>query len=193
MDQIILKSRLLFNKVIGGITQKNIDNFNDIKPGDLQGLCGISQSCIYYAMLESGIDISKFKLLQLSPFFSKYSHACVVYYVGDDIYILDLTFSQFLTDWDIIGIFFVKNGYIKLTNATIKWLYKKLNGRSTDTLPSNPRSGYDRRESGEVERSDTLPGLAPELPRTQRYINIFKDPPQNMLCEVDHDRHEIFL
>lgn len=178
MDQIILKSRLLFNKVIGGITQKNIDNFNDIKPGDLQGLCGISQSCIYYAMLESGIDISKFKLLQLSPFFSKYSHACVVYYVGDDIYILDLTFSQFLTDWDIIGIFFVKNGYIKLTNATIKWLYKKLNGRSTDTRPE-----------GAVERSDTLPGL----PRTQRYINIFKDPPQNMLCEVDHDRHEIFL
>lgn len=121
LDEIVSKSRELFNKVL------NISTILYINPGDMAGLCGVSQSCIYYTMLDMGIDTKNIKLLQLSPIFSKYSHACVGYTVEDEIYLIDLTFIQFMKGWDIPGMYFNKMGYIRLSPLTVKWLYRILN------------------------------------------------------------------
>jgi hypothetical protein len=163
LDKIVEHSRKLFNGVVG-LPPSYIPS-----PGDLGGLCGVSQSCIYYSMLELGIDRGSIKLLQLCPYISKYSHCCVGYYVGEEVYILDLTFSQFLKEWDIIGIYFLRDGYIRVCRSTIRWLYNKLN------------------DYGTVEQS----GLPLTRDRRDYLIKIICDPPSGMICEVDHDKEEL--
>ena len=156
LDIIISRSRKLFENVL------KIKNYRG-NPGDSAGLCGVSQSCIYYSMLDMGIDPNRIKLFQLSPIFYRYCHACIGYLQeGGDMYILDLTFTQFMKDWDIPGLYFNKLGYIKLTPFTVKWMYSILNNH------------FCSKEQAIM------------------YLNLFKNPSNQMLLpEPDHDRTEI--
>ena len=193
LDKIVRRSRKLFRQVVG-LPFSYIPS-----PGDLGGLCGVSQSCIYYSMLELGIDRNSIKLLQLCPFISKYSHCCVGYYVGEEVYILDLTFSQFLKEWDIIGMYFVRDGYIRACRSTIRWLYNKLNDDTRPVLA--PKGGssspFGRGGSapefarGAVEQSDTRRDDLGGEYDLNSIIKIILDPPSGMICEVDHDKEEL--
>ena len=119
MDEIIEKSRKVFCKVL---------NFEDIvfetlEAGDLGGLCGVSQSSLYYVAMKYMVDV---RPIQLSPYFSRWSHACVIINHGGKEYMADLTISQFIYEFDEIGLSFVKRGYMELTDVNIEWLYKLL-------------------------------------------------------------------
>jgi hypothetical protein len=124
MDAIIEESKKVFCKVLNiEVDVKTV--FESLQPGDFGGLCGVSQSSIYYVSVKY-LDVKDVKPIQVHPYFSGWGHACVVIKYLDKEYIADLTITQFMKKWDEVGIEFVKKGYIELTDSNLEWLFNLL-------------------------------------------------------------------
>lgn len=123
--------------------KRRVNNNQSYHPYGYAGLCGTSQSAIYWSCIKNGIHPDNIKLLNVGTFVPAAAHAFAIIRINGEWYICDLSFKQFIfndeevedlsSDLDQL----YRKYYVLLTKSTILNYFKYCARQTANYIQTN--------------------------------------------------------
>ena len=123
--------------------KRRVNNNQSEHPYGYAGLCGTSQSAIYWSCIKNGIHPNNIKLLNVGTFVPSAAHAFAIIRINSEWYICDLSFKQFIfndeevedlsSDLDQL----YRKYYVLLTKSVILKYFKYCSRQTANYIQTN--------------------------------------------------------
>lgn len=146
--------------------RKRVPNNQSEHPYGYAGVCGTSQSAIYWSAIKNKVKISDIKLLNVGTFVPTATHAFALIRYDKEWYICDLAFKQFIFNEEEVDQLpndlnnLYTNKYVLLTPTTVIHYFKYCSRQTANytktNIPRNIQYGVNAANANKVTNANII-------------------------------------